>query len=65
MLPITVENDYNTSLNMWNGKVMYLVSVLGIWVGLHSPSSLHKICQIKVKNGPKLVCMGFVYSKFR
>ena len=23
MLPITVENDPNASLNMWNGKVMY------------------------------------------
>ena len=23
MLPITVENDPNASLNMWNGKLMY------------------------------------------
>ena len=27
--------------------------MLGIEVGLLSPSSLHNICQIKVKNGPK------------
>ena len=27
--------------------------MLGIYVGLLSPSSLHKICQMMVKNGPK------------
>ena len=58
MLPITVENDHIASLNMWNGKVMYCVSVLGTRVCLLSPSSLQKYVKSRLKMGQKLVCLN-------
>ena len=53
MLPITVENYPNASLNNveWKSDVLsFSVRYIGRPT---APSSLHKICQMKVKNGPK------------